>query len=230
MGALGAWVEALWGAAAAGADGNPGAGVALTPNGSVAASVLTSGASGMSAERTGRSLCVSDAALNCLAGVVGRASAGAAGSCSDADSEAAASLGAPVGLAAAGAGVPVDPAACCPGSDMGDGRVRRIRTDSLVVFDWSAPVTSIRKTTSEPEGEYSILPLCRRFRSISTFSCCAPSEIDSTARVAPLMMLDSRFHVSMSSAPACSTRKASGEESCCPETAGRLPRCSRMPG
>ena len=122
----------------------------------------------------------------------------------------------------AGAGAPLEAAAGCPGSGMGDGRVRSIRTDSLVVFIWSAPVTSIRNTTSEPEGEYSILPLRSRARSISTFSCCVPSVIASTACVAVLMAADSRFHVSMRSAPECSTRKASGEESCCAATGGRL--------
>ena len=75
-----------------------------------------------------------------------------------------------------------------------------------------------------------MLPLRSRARSISTFSCCAPSEIDSTARVALLMALDSRFQVSMSSPPECSTRKASCEESCWGETGGRPARCSRKPG
>src|ERR1019366_9216078 len=109
-------------------------------------------------------------------------------------------------------------------------RARQTRTDSLVVFVSSDPVTSIRKTMSELEGEYTMLPLRSWARSISTFSCCAPSEIASTARVALLMALDSRFHVSMSSPPECSTRKASGEESCCGETGDRLARCTRKPG
>jgi len=55
-------------------------------------------------------------------------------------------------------------------------------------------------------GEYTMLPLRSCARSISTFSCCSPSLITSTALVAVRIAAESRFHVNNNSQLARSTR------------------------
>src|SRR5208283_1143546 len=140
-----AWAGVLCGAAAGGAEIDGGGGMLFTPTGTDVDTTSPprpmSGASGKSVGRTGRNLCESESLLNGFAGVgLGRTSAWAANSSPDTESGAPASLEAPVGLAGLGAGAVFEPCASCPGSGMGDGRVRNTRTDSLVVFVWSAPV------------------------------------------------------------------------------------------
>src|SRR4051794_12035870 len=68
-----------------------------------------------------------------------------------------------------------------------------------------------------------MLPFLSWARSMSTFSCCGPSEIESTAWLAALITSESRFHVRTMSAPLRSTRSESGEASC--EVGTPAPRC-----